>query len=331
MRARATAASLALLAAACSGDISDGVVPDLLPAADLAAIPTLHFTSFQDDTQPDLFGITGLGGGDLFAVGQWSWILHTTNGGVTWSQVNGLYDPHKPTLPTLRAVSGVKALVITVGDAGTILSSGDDGATWITQKSGTMSNLLAISVTSATDAWAAGASGTLLHSSDGGVTWTAVTSSTTSDLRALFAVGGHVYAVGTGGVGLRVDGAMPVAGTLGTTSDLDALWGQSSAMTTELFSTGAKGTLRHTSDGKTWSAATSGTTEDIVGIWGSSAKEVFAGTSGGKFLHTLDDGATWSLTDPGMSGITGTSLWASAGRNVYLAAQRGFILHGSFQ
>src|SRR5690349_17945085 len=84
-------------------------------------------------------------------------------------------------LPQRNSLNGVAMLdadtVIAVGDPGTILRSTDGGATWIRQKSGTTSDLTAVSFTDANTGTAVGwnrdrREGTILRTTDGGATWT---------------------------------------------------------------------------------------------------------------------------------------------------------------
>lgn len=73
----------------------------------------------------------------------------------------------------------------------------------------------------------------------------------------------------------------------GTTSDLFAVWGASSA---DVFAVGQAGTILHY-DGATWSQQPSPTTADLFALWGAASKNVFAAGAAGTILHY--DGITW--------------------------------------
>jgi hypothetical protein len=76
-----------------------------------------------DITEPYLFGITSDGGQKVVAVGAGGRILLSMNGGVDW------FAQASQTSTTLNAVAYSGSEFIAVGDAGTILTSGD-GASW---------------------------------------------------------------------------------------------------------------------------------------------------------------------------------------------------------
>ncbi|HEX9638259.1 MAG TPA: YCF48-related protein [Acidobacteriota bacterium] len=93
-----------------------------------------------------------------WVVGDGGRILHTSNGGASWtSQVSG-------TSADLWGVSfadGTSGWA--VGFGGTILRSSDGGEHWSPEPSGTSSDLYDVKARSATEAWAAGSGGTLLR------------------------------------------------------------------------------------------------------------------------------------------------------------------------
>jgi len=115
-----------------------------------------------------------------FIVGGYGTILHTTDGGATWtSQVSG-------TLHWLFGVSATDTSTATaVGDSGTILRTTNGGAIWTQQTSGTVHALEAACFTNATTGTAVGDSGTVLRTTDGGATWTSQVSGTFSNLNAV--------------------------------------------------------------------------------------------------------------------------------------------------
>ena len=93
-----------------------------------------------------------------------------------------------------------------VGDSGTILATGDGGATWAPQTSGTQSHLSAVQFLDAETGWAVGDSGTILATGDGGATWAPQTSGTRSNLYAVqFLDAKTGWAVGNSGQMVKIE------------------------------------------------------------------------------------------------------------------------------
>ena len=86
-------------------------------------------------------------------------VLKTTDG-VNWAVVRP-YDPATCLLGISAAPAGNTAWA--VGPAGVIMKTGDQGATWVAQASGTQNNLMAVSAINASTAWAAGYPGVILR------------------------------------------------------------------------------------------------------------------------------------------------------------------------
>ncbi len=72
-----------------------------------------------------------------------------------------------------------------VGDAGTILKTGDAGATWTTLSSGSTQTLHGLYAFNDLEAVTVGDNGLILRTTDGGVTWTSITSGIRDSLRAV--------------------------------------------------------------------------------------------------------------------------------------------------
>src|SRR5450759_3285876 len=111
-----------------------------------------------------------------------------------------------------------------VGDAGTILKTGNGGTTWTAQTSGTTKYLSSIHFTDANTGWAVGDAGTILKTGNGGTTWTAQTSGTTKWLRFVhFTDANTGWAVGYAGTILKTGngGTTWTAQTSGTTQYLN--------------------------------------------------------------------------------------------------------------
>jgi photosystem II stability/assembly factor-like uncharacterized protein len=81
-------------------------------------------------TPHDLFSVSFPTEKDGWACGRWGTMLHTTDGGWTWTRQESGTDY------TLTSISFVDpAHGFAVGDGGTILSTKDGGKTWTRQKS----------------------------------------------------------------------------------------------------------------------------------------------------------------------------------------------------
>ena len=75
-----------------------------------------------------------------------------------------------------------------IGPAGVILFSADAGKTWLVQPSGTITDLLAGSASSAKVCWIVGRSGTILRTTDKGKHWQKLSPPAQDDLHSVFAV-----------------------------------------------------------------------------------------------------------------------------------------------
>ena len=194
-----------------------------------------------------------------WAVGDGGTILHTSDGGATWSpQTSG-------TGTVLNSVSFVDANNgWAVGLAGVIVHTTNGGTTWSPQTSFTLETLDDVSFVDVNNGWAVGDSGTIVHTSNGGTTWSPQTTGTGANLFGVsFVDANNGWAVG-------------IDGTILHTSDGGATWSpQTSGTGIELFgvsfvdanngwAVGGLGTIVHTGNGgATWSPQISGTGTSI--------------------------------------------------------------------
>lgn len=118
--------------------------------------------------------------------------LTVTTLGSNWATVTSGSGGGSGTVNALMGVAWTGTQFVTVGAAGTIMTS-PDGTTWTPQSSGTSQNLNAVTWTG-TQLVAVG-TGTILTSPDG-VTWTARTSGTALSLYAVTWTGSQLVAVG---------------------------------------------------------------------------------------------------------------------------------------
>ena len=108
--------------------------------------------------------------------------------------------------------------------------------------------------------------------------------------------------------------------TIGTTNNLNGVWGSSGS---DVFAVGNSGSIFHY-DGIAWSAVASPTTENLNGIWGSSATDAFAVGDNGTILQY--DGLNW-LTIPSVTTNNLNRVWGNSDSDVFVVGDAGTILH----
>jgi photosystem II stability/assembly factor-like uncharacterized protein len=117
-------------------------------------------------TPENVHGILAADENNLWLVGNYGIIFHSSDSGKTW----------------VEQTSGIKTLLAdgvfidrktgwVVGIDGTIIHTADGGKTWVKQNSGTTKHLFGISFTDKDYGWVVGEFSTILHTTDGGNTW----------------------------------------------------------------------------------------------------------------------------------------------------------------
>jgi photosystem II stability/assembly factor-like uncharacterized protein len=266
----------------------------------------------------------------VWAVGKEGAILHTEDGGRTWTaQTSGVrVDLNEVVFVTPQsgwAVGQVGAILHTedggrrwttqssgakeglnvvafatpragwaVGHEGIILYTEDGGETWRRQQSGSRKQLFGVAAVSPRSAWAAGDDGTILYTEDSGRTWTPQTSGTGADLKMLgFSAPLSGWAVGDDGTILHTDdsGRTWKQQVGGTFRNL---WGAAFATPDSGWAVGDKGTIVHTTDhGRTWTRQASGAKADLVEVVFAAPASLWAVGDRGAILHSEDSGASW--------------------------------------
>ena len=225
-----------------------------------------------------------------WGVGQYGIILHTTDGGKTWSeQVNGI---------TGDSFYGAEAAdannMWTVGDLGVLLHTSDAGQHWVQQSTYTTNTLLSVSFIDNLHGWVVGDVGELLQTVNGGNLWTHK-SSGVSDI--LFGV--KFKSILTGWI-------VGDNGIIRKTTDGGNSWNsQSSGVTDALFSVdfldaqrgycaGANGViLKTTNGGSLWTKQSTGTQRNIYVVGGISDNALWAVGDSGHVLFSSDAGSIW--------------------------------------
>jgi len=140
-----------------------------------------------------LYAVSAIDVDTAWAVGRRGTILHTSDGGRTWScQASGVEC-------TLVAVSAVDRYTAWATGAGVVLKTVDGGATWTCRYENEGGN--AISAVNTNIAWVVGSHGEILKTTDGGENWISQESGTRESLRGISAVDAdNAWAVGDKGI-----------------------------------------------------------------------------------------------------------------------------------
>jgi len=240
-------------------------------------------------TAPALLSICFVDRDRGWIVGDGGTILHTEDGGETWT-------PQRSGAPSvLRGVSFADAQhgCVVAGD-GLILRTADGGANWTARRPGSADKLLSVTMVDSRQGWAVGWNGTVLHTADGGANWTRQVSGTSQDLYSVaFVDAQHGWAVGDAGAILH-------------TADGGKSWTEQSGepgetLTATVFADqrrgwafGDEGTILSTTDGgQTWGSQRSGTHATLFGAWFNDPRRGWAVGETGTILHTSDGGRTW--------------------------------------
>lgn len=197
----------------------------------------------------------------------------------------------------LRAVASNGAIVVAVGDSGTIATAPAlPGAAWTIQTSGTASNLNAVAYGAGLFV-ASGSSGVLRTSPDG-VTWTTQTAISAGGTLAITyssSLGLFVATASTGGIYTSPDGITWTSRTSGVAVSLNAVtYGNGLFVVT-----GASGTVLSSPDGTTWTIQTSGVATTFNGVAYGAGLFVIVGASGA--LRTSPDAVTWTSRTSGVA------------------------------
>ncbi len=253
-----------------------------------------------------LFALTGLPGGERWAVGERGVVLH--GAGAAWSRES--WGTAERWVGAWASPSGT---VWAVGPQGTRRWA--NGAWRHEPEVGR--SLRGVTGFADDDVWAAGDFGALLHWD--GATW----SDHSLGARRFHAVFGasprDVWAVGEAGALAHWDGTTTQASDAPVPATLFCAWGPSA---TDVWAGGALGTLLHF-DGHAWVATSAPTTETVRGLWGSSASDVWAVGSGGLILHF--DGAAWTrVASP--TGHALSAVWGRSATEVWSVGSAGEVL-----
>jgi hypothetical protein len=307
-----------------------------MPSGDSCVMGTvssgLTWTQVASGTTDDLSAVWGSGPNDVYAVGD-GIILHSTNGGTTWTPTVGTTD--------YSGVWGSSAANVYITGT-SLIQSTNGGVSWNTNDGVGANNFVGLWGASASDIYVLN-SQTLYHTTNGGTTWAMPDFSSGApglDLGIPFPIGSLVTASSVWGSGpndvyISGDGLLEQQAFLFHSTDLGVTWssinvGASGTVwgtaANNLFIASASGTLLHSTDGQNWSPMTTGSTELLLAMWGSSATNLYVSGDSGTLLHSTD-GSTWSPVTTGTTNAL-NGVWGSSASDVYVVGAAGTILHG---
>ena len=186
-----------------------------------------------------------------------------------------------------------------VGDAGTIVHTGDAGGSWAAQTSSTAFNLNGVWFTTAETGWAVGHGGTVMRTRNGGTSWTRLSNIPSSDnlFDVCFADTANGWAVGATGTILRTaNGGASWTRLNPTSQQLNSV---SFSDTSNGWAVGEVGVIEGTHDGgRSWYLVQPAlTASGLNAVWRRSDRQAFAGGVQGAnpFTVSTPDSLQWLL------------------------------------
>ncbi len=280
----------------------------LLLAAPVVAAQDGWFVQNSPSTAP-LLGVDFVDADTGWICGMYGTILHTTDGGETWTeQVSN-------TAYSLRSISFSSASHgLAVGEGGTILKTTDGGATWVVVRTDWMDTLYGVHALDESLAWVVGKNAIFApfvgRSSDGGSSWSFSTfyiqnnEATLTDVVFVSPTVGFTSAAiwdGRGAVCRTTNG-----GASWTTQTIipDALYTIDMASEMMGLAGGLGGATARTIDGgTTWTSGYVGTGQTVYGLNLPSESVGFVVGDAGMIARTDDGGLSWTQQTSG-TGIT---------------------------
>jgi photosystem II stability/assembly factor-like uncharacterized protein len=267
-------------------------------------IPAILCAEQKQILHDDLFSVSFPNEKDGWTCGRFGTILHTANGGKTWTRQNSGTDY---TLSSVCFVDGQNGWA--VGDQGIIIHTVDGGKTWEMQKSPVPYVLMNVYFISPLKGWIVGERTHILSTQNGGKTWRVQFSDEDFILKAAsfcdelhgWAVGeyGYIYHTTNGGATwekqagyLRIspETLQPEGGKF--LFDVMALDPQI------VWAVGIDGTVIRTVDrGKTWKKVATGAPKTQLFCIASNKKETILIGGNGVFLRSMNKGGTWEVPE----------------------------------
>ncbi|MFH1974839.1 MAG: YCF48-related protein [Pseudomonadota bacterium] len=279
-----------------------------------------HIT-YRDDLYDIDFADTDYG----WAVGCWGKIVHTQNGGKSWSRQDSKTDSYLYSVNFTDRLNGWA-----VGNYGIILHTQDGGETWERQQSGTEKHLFKVEFLNKSEGWAVGYWGTILYTQDGGENWLDKSIKKDIAFNGLSLVGGHCWVVGEFANIYHTDnkGDSWEKQLSGVEEDV-ALYGVDFVSLTEGWAVGLGGTVLHTKDGgKTWKQISdpNGFTETYFDVVASD-KGVFVCGGSGTIVEIVGNGENSSFRKiiPDTAVYTNLSGICVSGQSIWVVGSHGTV------
>ncbi len=247
----------------------------------------------------DLFSVAFAGAKEGWASGYWGTILHSGDGGRSWTQQS---SGTNCTLTSIHFVDDQYGWA--VGDQGTILATRDGGRRWFLQKSPVALFLMGVTFVNRLKGWAVGERTTILATEDGGLTWKVqfkdedfvLKSVSFSDERNGWAVGeyGYIYHTTDGGrTWKREAGKFGFSEQTGLVEGGKYLFGLAAVDRKTAYAVGIDGCVTMTTDGKTWHDVVTGAPKaHLFGIAVDKSGGI-AIVGKGVLMSSADGGRTW--------------------------------------
>ena len=268
-------------------DVSEPGPAGMLPAAEGSLTAQVGTWQLQAPlaTGEDVHGVDRISLADAWAVGDGGLILHSADGGVTWTrQTSGTTEQ----LDAVRFLDASRGWA--VGNA--VLYTVNGGQTWQTGSypGGTLSS---VDFSDPLHGVAVGISGYIVKTVNGGRTWTVVPSPTGSSLSAVaFGNVSNAWAVGANGTIIRTTNG---GTSWSNQSSGSTAWfgGLSFLSGSEGWAVGGKDILHTTNGGSSWQSQTVPSPTWVNSVSFTDPLNGWAGGSQQNIIHTTNGGQTW--------------------------------------
>jgi photosystem II stability/assembly factor-like uncharacterized protein len=265
----------------------------------LAALLWTHGAVFAgNNLKDDLFSVSFPTAGQGWTCGHRGAVLHTADGGKSWSRQRSGTDYTLSSIFFVDASNGW-----TVGDGGTILRTYDGGQTWRVQESPVPYFLMDVWFTDALTGWIVTERTTILHTADGGETWDVQFSDGDFILKAVsfadhqngWAVGefGYIYHTSDGGQTWEHQAGMfDISDETGEMVGGNFIFDVGAVTPQEAWVVGIDGYVARTVDGgESWQPVAGAPRTHLFGVHALEDRILVAGDA--TLIETTDHGATW--------------------------------------
>lgn len=233
----------------------------------------------------------------IAVLGQSNWRWQNPN-----PQGNDIYDVQYIAPDTL----------VSVGMAGTVLKSTDDGESWEHMPIATSSHLKSVCFVDGQTGWAAGGSNgwtsdeAIIKTTDGGLTWNLQTTGTYDHFESIYFIDDQIgWAAGGLSVFKTIDGGANWV-DISTPTITNDLYGIHFTNADTGYAAGLNGAFYRSFDGGTnWSTLGTGTTSDYYDIWFLNDSTGWAVGENEQIRITTDYGFTWTTQhqEPGTDNV----------------------------